>query len=173
MGDLFHADVPEEYVREVFTVMLKADRHVYQILTKRPARMRRFIQRNADLFADGEVPLHIWLGTSIESQDVAFRADHLRQVRAKMRFLSCEPLLGPLTLDLDGIAWVIVGGESGIVHRPLHLDWARALRDNCEREGVAFFFKQIGGRTPKAGGRVLDGRLWSNYPITEIRGRGA
>jgi protein gp37 len=167
MGDLFHSEVPEEYVREVFAVMLEADRHVYQILTKRPARMHRFVRRNADLFGGGEVPSHIWLGTSIESQEVAFRAGHLRQVRAQVRFLSCEPLLGPVNLDLDGIAWVIVGGESGIVHRPLQLDWARGIRDDCEREGVAFFFKQVGGRTPKAGGRILDGRTWSDYPTTK------
>jgi protein gp37 len=164
MGDLFHTDVPDSFVRQVFDVMLEADRHVYQILTKRPSRMQRFVDRNADLFEHGKVPSHIWLGTSIENQSVAYRADHLRRVRAGVRFLSCEPLLGPVELELEGIDWVIAGGESGIVHRPLDLDWVRTLRDRCERSQVAFFFKQVGGRTPKAGGRVLDGKVWSQYP---------
>ena len=164
MGDLFHADVPESFVRGVFEVMLQADRHVYQLLTKRPSRMERFALRNADLFENGEIPAHIWVGTSIENQAVTFRADHLRQVRARVRFLSCEPLLGPVDVALDGIRWVIAGGESGVVHRPLELEWVRHLRDRCAQTGVAFFFKQVGGRTPKAGGRMLDGRVWSQYP---------
>jgi protein gp37 len=164
MGDLFHADVPKAFVRAVFEVMLTADQHVYQILTKRPSRMEHFVGQNEDLFENGTVPGHIWLGTSIENQQVAFRADHLRRVRATVRFLSCEPLLGPLSLDLRDIHWVITGGESGVKHRPLSLDWVRVLRDDCVRRGVPFFFKQIGGRTPKAGGRILDGRNWSEYP---------
>lgn len=163
MGDLFHSDIPVAFVRAVFEVMLAADRHVYQVLTKRPARMARFVRTNAELFRDG-VPAHIWVGTSIEDQRVAFRAEQLRSVPAHVRFLSCEPLLGPVSVGLCGIHWVIAGGESGIKHRPLSLDWVRELRDSCARASVPFFFKQIGGRTPKAGGRLLDGRTWSDYP---------
>lgn len=165
MSDLFHADVPEEFVRAVFEVMLDASQHVYQVLTKRPARLLRFCNRNRDLFAAGVVPPHIWLGTSVELQPVAFRVDQLRRVPASVRFLSCEPLLGPLRLDLSDIHWVIVGGESGVVHRPLDLDWARNVRDQCEAAHVPFFFKQVGGRTPKAHGRVLDGRIWNEFPL--------
>lgn len=164
MGDLFHRDVPSAFVRAVFEVMLSANSHVYQVLTKRPGRMERFIRQNADLFNGTDVPRHIWLGTSIENQAVAFRVDQLRRVSARVRFLSCEPLLGPLNLSFSGIHWVIAGGESGIRHRPVSLDWIRAIRDSCQSAGVAFFFKQIGGRTPKAGGRQLDGRTWSEYP---------
>jgi protein gp37 len=167
MSDLFHVDVPDVYVRHVFDVMLRADRHTYQVLTKRPARMARFVRNNADLFPDGVVPGHIWLGTSIEDSRVAYRADHLRRVPAVIRFLSCEPLIGPLRIPLDGIHWLIAGGESGIHHRPLNLEWVRKLRDACLRLGVPFFFKQVGGRTPKAGGRILDGRTWSEYPVVE------
>ncbi len=164
MSDLFHIDVPGGFVRSVFRVMLRAPQHVFQVLTKRPARMGRFVERNADLFEDGRVPGHIWLGTSVEDQRAAFRVDQLRRIPARVRFLSCEPLLGRLELDLRGIHWVIAGGESGVRHRPVSLDWVRSLRDDCRLGGVAFFFKQVGGRTPKAGGRVLDGRTWSEYP---------
>ena len=167
MSDLFHQEVPEEYTRKIFEVMLEADHHTYQVLTKRPARMLRFYKRHRDLFGrTGEIPPHIWIGTSVESQRAAFRVDQLRRVPACIRFLSCEPLLGPLALDLDGMHWVIAGGESGIVHRPLDLTWARMVRDQCQAQGVAFFFKQVGGRTPKAHGRILDGRTWDEYPAT-------
>ncbi|HXC24355.1 MAG TPA: phage Gp37/Gp68 family protein [Gemmatimonadaceae bacterium] len=164
MGDLFHSDVPDEFVRAVFDIMLEADHHIYQVLTKRPARMLRFLKKNLDLFSDGLVPSHIWLGTSIERQSVVYRVSHLQRVPASVRFLSCEPLLGPLHLDLTGIHWVIAGGESGVVHRPMDMAWARMVRDQCLAEGVPFFFKQVGGRTPKAGGRSLDGRLWDEFP---------
>lgn len=164
MSDLFHADVPENFVRELFEVMLSADRHIFQVLTKRPARAARFVTRNADLFPRRSVPQHIWIGASVESQDVAYRLDHLRMVKARVRFLSCEPLLGPIHLDLQGIRWVIAGGESGRGFRPLTLDWVRAIRDQCGSHGVPFFFKQIGGYTPKAGGRLLDGRTWDQFP---------
>lgn len=164
MGDLFHVDVPDAFARAVFEVMLTTEWHVYQVLTKRPSRMARFVNKHRDLFPHGDVPSHIWLGTSIEDQRVAFRADHLRRVNASVRFLSCEPLLGSLRLDLEGIHWLIAGGESGIQHRPLNLDWVRQLRDACLDAAVPFFFKQVGGRTPKAGGRTLDGRTWSQYP---------
>lgn len=164
MSDLFHADIPEDYLRRVFEIMLEADWHTFQVLTKRPARAARFCRRNADLFPSGIVPSHIWIGTSVEDQRVAYRVAQLVAVSAEVRFLSCEPLLGPVMLDLDGIHWVIVGGESGPVRRPMDLDWARSIRDQCLAAGVPFFFKQVGGRTPKAGGRMLDGRTWDEYP---------
>jgi protein gp37 len=164
MSDLFHADIPEAFQRQIFEVMLSADHHVYQVLTKRPSRAERFVRRNADLFDDGVVPEHIWIGTSVEAQDVTYRVDQLRDVAANVRFLSCEPLLGPIELSLDGIDWVIVGGESGIGYRAMQADWARSIREQCLAMGVAFFFKQIGGRTPKSGGRLLDGRTWDEYP---------
>ena len=164
MSDMFHADIPDEYVREVFRVMLQADWHIFQILTKRPSRACRFVLRNQDLFEASVVPQHIWIGTSVENQDVVYRVDHLRAVPAETRFLSCEPLIGPIELKLDGIHWVIAGGESGIRRRPMDAEWVRAIRDQCIASGVAFFFKQWGGRTPKAGGRELDGVLWSEKP---------
>lgn len=167
MSDLFHIDIPEYFVRRVFEVMLRVDRHIYQVLTKRPNRAVRFFQRNTDLFPRGVVPRHIWIGTSVENQDVAHRVDHIRRLPAMIRFLSCEPLLGPLSLDLSGIHWVIAGGESGADFRPLDLDWVRSLRDQCFEDGVAFFFKQIGGRTPKSGGRLLDGNIYDAYPDVE------
>ena len=165
MSDLFHADIPEEFLVEVFRVMLDVDRHVYQVLTKRPSRVIRFWRRHSRaLFAGGAFPKHIWIGTSVEDQQVHYRVNQLRMVPAHLRFLSCEPLLGPLSLNLDGIHWVIVGGESGPKYRPLDLVWARSIRDQCAAAGVPHFFKQVGGRTPKAGGRELDGRTYDEYP---------
>ncbi len=164
MSDLFHVDVPEWYVRKIFEVMLEVDRHIYQVLTKRPGRAIRFFQRNADLFPTGEVPGHIWMGTSVENQDAAFRVGQLRQLPAVIRFLSCEPLLGPVELDMEDIHWVIAGGESGIGYRRMEEAWALSLRDQCTSAGVPFFFKQWGGRTPKAGGRTLDGQTWDGMP---------
>ena len=164
MSDLFHADIPEEYVRELFEVMLVADWHIYQVLTKRPARAARFFRRNRDLFPDGAVPPHIWMGTSVENQDVAYRVRHLAALPATTRFLSCEPLLGPLELSLTGIHWLIAGGESGHGYRRVDMEWIRGLREACGRARVPFFFKQVGGYTPKAGGRTLDGREWNELP---------
>lgn len=164
MSDLFHADIPRAFVRRVFEVMLEQDHHTYQILTKRPGRTGAFVARNVDLFPGGVLPPHIWIGTSVENQEVIHRVRHLRAVPAHLRFLSCEPLLGPLTLELREIHWVIAGGESGPERRRMELDWVRSLRDQCLREGVPFFFKQVGGRTPKAGGRKLDGRTWNEFP---------
>lgn len=165
MSDMFHADIPDAFVRRVFETMLEVDRHVYQVLTKRPSRAFRFFQQNQDLFPDKKIPQHIWIGTSVENQEVDYRVDHLRRVPAAVRFLSCEPLLGPLQLDLTGIHWVIAGGESGIGYRKMDADWARGLRDQCKEADVAFFFKQWGGRTPKAGGRELDGETWDRMPL--------
>ncbi len=168
MSDLFHKDIPEPFVRRIFEVMLRVDRHIYQVLTKRPGRAARFFERNRDLFPEGRIPAHIWMGTSVENQSVVFRVAQIRSVPAVVRFLSCEPLLGPLTLDLAGIHWVIVGGESGAEFRPLDLDWARAIREQCGEAGAAFFFKQIGGRTPKSGGRTLDGQIYDAYPDLDV-----
>ena len=115
--------------------------------------------------SSGVIPRHIWMGTSVEDQGAAFRVDHLRQLPAAIRFLSCEPLLGPLRLNLTGIHWVIVGGESGLGHRKMEASWATDIREQCHARRVAFFFKQWGGRTPKAGGRMLDGRTWDDMPL--------
>lgn len=167
MSDLFHVDIPDEFVRAVFETMLTVDRHTYQVLTKRPGRVLRFFEKNEDLF-DGSIPGHIWIGTSVEDQDAAFRVDQLRRVPADIRFLSCEPLLGPLTLDLTDIHWVIAGGESGPVRRPVDPSWVRSIRDQCVRTHVPFFFKQWGGRTPKAQGRDLDGLVWGQLPVLGV-----
>lgn len=164
MGDLFHHSIPDAFVRGVFRAMLSASQHIYQVLTKRPGRMLAFLRRNSDLIPDSLLPNHIWLGTSVESQSVVYRVDQLRRVPASVRFLSCEPLIGPVRLNLSDIHWVIAGGESGIVRRPMRIEWARAVRDACTAQDVPFFFKQVGGRTPKAGGRVLDGRTWDDFP---------
>ncbi len=164
MSDVFHADVPEDFTRSMFEVMLRASWHTFQVLTKRPARALRFWRRNRDLFGGKGLPPHIWLGTSVENQDAAFRVDHLREVPAAVRFLSCEPLIGPLTLHLEGVHWVIVGGESGPVRREMRPEWALTIRDECVASNVPFFFKQWGGRTPKAGGRTLEGEVWDEVP---------
>src|SRR4029077_18189291 len=111
------------------------------------------------------VPEHIWIGTSVENQEVAYRVRHLTNIPARVRFLSCEPLIGPLSIDLAGIHWVIVGGESGDERRPMAPEWAESIRDQCTSKGVPFFFKQWGGRTPKAGGRLLAGEEWSQLPL--------
>jgi protein gp37 len=164
MSDLFHADIPDEFVLRTFRVMLDAPHHTYQVLTKRPARALRFIRKHPQLLVDGLLPRHIWIGTSVENQTVLFRVKHLRSLPARVRFLSCEPLLGALNVELSGIHWVIAGGESGLNHRPLDLNWVRSLRDQCVQTDVPFFFKQVGGRTPKSGGRLLDGREWDEFP---------
>ncbi len=157
MSDLFHNDVSLDLIKRAFTVMAETPRHTYQILTKRADRARR-------LSGSLAWPSNVWMGVSIENQTYAFRAKRLREIPAVTRFLSVEPLLGPVTLDLEGIHWVIVGGESGPHARPMEAAWARSVRDQCDAAGVPFFFKQWGGRTPKAGGRLLDGRTWDQFP---------
>jgi protein gp37 len=158
MSDLFHEDVPTTYIKDVFRTMVTADLHVYQVLTKRAERL-------AELAAELPWAPHIWVGVSIENRRYVHRADLLRQVSSAVRFISAEPLLGPLTnLDLTGIDWLIAGGESGVRRRPVKAEWIQELRDKCLAADVAFFFKQWGGRTSKAGGRDLDGRLWSEMP---------
>jgi protein gp37 len=158
MSDLFHPGVTDEYIQEVFATMEKADWHQYQVLTKRPQRMAR-------MAASLPWPAHIWAGVSVESNQYAWRANHLRNVPAAIRFISAEPLLGPVDqLNLDGIHWVITGGESGPGFRHCDPMWVRLVRDRCVAEQVAYFHKQWGGRSPKAGGRILDGRTWDEFP---------
>lgn len=158
MSDLFHGRVPLAFVQQVFEVMADTPQHTYQVLTKRPRRARR-------LADDLTWPPNLWLGVSVETSSYFHRVDELRRIPAAVRFLSCEPLLGMLEgIDLDGIDWVIAGGESGPRYRPMDLAWARGIRDDCVKAGVPFFFKQWGGQTPKSAGRELDGRTWSQYP---------
>jgi protein gp37 len=157
MSDLFHERMPDRFLEEVFQVMAECPRHVFQVLTKRHERL-------LELAPELDWPRNVWMGVSVENQDYAHRADYLRRVPAAVRFLSCEPLLGPLRLDLEGIHWVIVGGESGRGHRPIEAGWVRAVRSQCREAGAAFFFKQWGGLRPKAGGRELDGRVHDEMP---------
>ena len=168
MSDLFHKEIPEDFLLKCFEVMLNVDRHTYQILTKRPARAAEFVAKHRELFGDDGLPEHIWIGTSVENQDVAYRIRHLVDVPAAVRFLSCEPLIGPLRLSgtgfADGIHWVIVGGESGPNRRVIRKEWVTALRDECQAAGVPFFFKQWGGSNKKKAGRLLQGRTWSQMP---------
>lgn len=158
MSDLFHARVPIGFIRDVFDTMAAHPRHTFQILTKRALRLRRMSDKLT-------WPDNVWMGVSVEDTTQFPRIAHLREVPAKTRFLSCEPLLGPLAgIDLKGIDWVIAGGESGPRHRAVQPGWVTELRDSCQAQDVAFFFKQWGGRTPKAGGRQLDGRTWDAMP---------
>ena len=162
MSDLFHKDIPGDYQDEIFEVMERATHHQFQILTKRSALMRRYMRSR---YGDAAPPDHIWMGVSVEDADCSARVRHLKDTPAALRFLSCEPLLGPVGgLDLSGIHWVIVGGESGRQARPMEAAWAREVRDLCANQGVAFFFKQWGGITAKSGGRELDGRLHEAMP---------
>lgn len=163
MSDLFHRFVPDEYINQVFDQMELVDRHVYQVLTKRPERLRRYAKKR---YGKRNLPVHIWLGVSVENNDYAWRADMLREVNAQVRFLSVEPMLGPIDrVTLDGIAWVIVGGESGPRHRSIQEAWVREVKDRCQRQNIAFFFKQW----HKAGtGRLLDGRTWDEMPRNGI-----
>ncbi len=163
MSDLFHEEMPEKFLRKCFQVMERANWHVYQILTKRPQKMLAFLKTY------DRVPDHIWLGTSVELAMYKSRIETLKQVPSKIKFISFEPLLGPIgDVDLSGISWAIVGGESGPNHRPIKAEWVRELRRQCEEQAVAFFFKQWGGRTAKAGGRMLDGREWNEYPVNSL-----
>ncbi|MGW4849119.1 DUF5131 family protein [Nocardia brasiliensis] len=196
MSDLFHARVPEAFVNQVFEVIASTPQHTYQVLTKRPLRMRRMVQSGL------RFPANLWVGVSVEDQGSTSRITHLQAVPAAVRFLSCEPLLGPVDLDAylfpkgcpggcgcrrpddgdrhecgcdggcsdwnprPGLDWVIAGGESGPGARVMHPDWVRGLRDQCVDAGVPFFFKQWGGRTPKQHGRTLDGQIWNQMPTT-------
>ena len=158
MSDLYHEEVPVSFIRKVFHTMVRARWHTFQILTKRARRL-------AELGPSLPWRPNIWQGASIENMDVAWRADELRKVPADLRFLSLEPLLGLLDdLDLTGIHWVIVGGESGPGARPMKKRWVISLRDKCHREAVPFFFKQWGGQIKSRAGRSLDGRTWDEMP---------
>ncbi len=162
MSDLFHKQVPTEFIDQVFDTMEQADRHIFQVLTKRSSLMRSYLRGR---YGDGTAPQHIWCGVSVEDDLATARIRHLRKARAAIRFLSIEPLLGPIaSLRLEGISWVIVGGESGPRARPMDRQWVVAIRDQCQRERVPFFFKQWGGRTPKAGGRLLEGEEHNALP---------
>ena len=171
MSDLFHKDIPLDYLDRVFATMEQADWHTFQVLTKRSSLMRDYLRRR---YADRPAPRHLWFGVSVEDAQRTSRIDHLRAAPAAVRFLSIEPLIGPLgRLDLGGIHWAILGGESGPGARPLDPAWVRDVRDQCVAAGTAFFFKQWGGLRPKAGGRSLDGREWNEFPATAPADRAA
>jgi protein gp37 len=159
MSDLFHESVPIDFIQAVFATMEKAGRHTFQVLTKRADRLAEFAPRLS-------WPRNVWMGVTVESQDNAWRVDDLKKVPAAVRFLSCEPLIGSVQLDLQGIHWVIVGGESGPGARPMELDWARSLRAQCTNAGVPYFLKQLGGVIDKRGHdkAVLDGVRWIGTP---------
>jgi protein gp37 len=162
MSDLFHKDVPKAFIDRVFDTMEAADWHKFQVLTKRSSLMRRYLR---DRYGAERGPAHIWCGVSVEDAKAAARITHLRQSPAGVRFLSIEPLIGAVgKVNLEGIDWVIAGGESGPGARPIHLEWVREIRDQCQAQKVAFFFKQWGGIRPKSGGRELDGREWREFP---------
>jgi protein gp37 len=165
MSDLFHKEVPFSFIDAIFDTMEKADWHTYQVLTKRSSVLVRYLRQRYD---DKLAPPHIWLGVSVENEDNTVRLKHLKTAQASVKFVSFEPLLGPIgRMDLEGIDWAIVGGESGPRARPMAEEWALDIRDKCKRDGVAFFFKQWGGIRPKSGGRKLNGREWSEYPFAK------
>lgn len=158
MSDLFHDDVPEEFIFRVFDIMRTADWHRFQILTKRSERLAALSDRLP--WAN-----NIWMGVSVENEDYTYRIDHLRHTSAAIKFISFEPLIGPVnTVDLNNIDWVILGGESGPKARPLNPLWVTAIRDQCLRHKVPFFFKQWGGTNKKKAGRILEGRIWDETP---------
>jgi len=174
MSDLFHKDVPDEFVFKVFDTMRRANWHSYQLLTKRPDRMLEFVSKRLGGWGSlrKSIP-HIWLGASVESQDYMSRAKLVARLKVRVRFLSCEPLLGPL--DLSGVLgprkvnWVIVGGESGPGSRPMDRAWVESIRAQCKAARVPFFFKQWGGTNKKKAGRLLRGRTWDGFPPIEAR----
>ena len=162
MSDLFHDEIPEKFIHKVFNVMRQAHWHQFQVLTKRSQRLLK-LAPNIDW------PENVWTGVSVENDDYTFRIDHLRQTKAYIKFLSLEPLLGPLSnLNLDNIDWVIVGGESGPNARPIHKEWVTEIRDQCLSANVPFFFKQWGGVQKKQTGRELEGTTWDEMPFVEL-----
>lgn len=161
MSDLFHAGVDLGFVRDVFATMEATPQHIYQVLTKRASRLPKIVDKL-------DWPSNLWMGTSVEDEDAMYRVDDLKAVPTSVRFISAEPLLGPLTglaEKLDGIDWVIVGGESGPNHRVMDMDWARDIRTACEETGTAFFFKQVGGAKSKSGGKLIDGEAVEVWPV--------
>ncbi len=158
MSDLFHREVPLEFIQRVFDVIKQSDNHIFQVLTKRARRLAKISSKLS-------WPENLWIGVSIENKDYVWRIGCLRQVSAKTRFLSIEPLIGPVgNIPLKDIDWVIVGGESGPNARPMKEKWVKNIRDQCINSNTAFFFKQWGGKTPKANGRTLEGRTWDEMP---------
>ena len=165
MSDMFHREIPAEFILRCFETMRKAKQHTFQILTKRPERV-------VELAPDLPWPSNVWMGTSVENADYTDRIHELQKVPAKVRFLSVEPLLGPIPqLPVRGIGWVIVGGESGPGAREMEADWARQIRDRCVRYNVPFFFKQWGGVQKSRTGRILDGRTWDEFPMQSANER--
>jgi len=161
MSDLFHKDISLEFIKKVFTVMNENHQHVFQILTKRAERLW-------ELHDKLKWTANIWMGVSVENEKVKDRIDFLRETNARVKFLSCEPLIGPLTtLNLDKIDWVIVGGESGRRPRPMKAEWVLDIQEQCEKAGIAFFFKQWGGKNKKASGRLLNGKTYDEMPEIE------
>lgn len=162
MSDLFHEDVPEDFILKIFDTMTRCPQHTFQILTK---RSNRLVHMNKSI----KWPKNVWMGVSVEDGRMKFRIDDLLHTGAKVKFLSCEPLIGPINrIPLRGIDWVIVGGESGPGARPMEAEWALSIRDECLMSGVPFFFKQWGGINKKATGRVLEGRTWDEMPSTAL-----
>jgi protein gp37 len=162
MSDLFHEDVPFDFIHKVFAVMSRARQHSFQVLTKRSERLETLAKKLP-------WPSNVWIGVSVESADYAYRIGHLRHVPARTRFISFEPLLADAgKLDLTGIHWAIVGGESGPGARPMQPEWALSIRDQCQEQSVPFFFKQWGGVQKKKAGRLLDGRVWDEYPAARV-----
>lgn len=163
MSDLFHKEIPTEFIDRVFHTMESADRHIFQVLTKRSSMMQNYLQRR---YEQGGAPRHIWCGVSVEDHTATARIRHLQRAPVPIRFLSIEPLLGPVgEIDLEGISWVIVGGESGPKARPMKEHWVIEVKEICERNGVDFFFKQWGGITSKSGGRRLQGIEYNAMPV--------
>jgi len=163
MSDLFHPDVPLEYIEKIFSVMQRASWHTFQILTKRPERL-------SDIYQYLEWPKNIWIGVSVETSDYKYRIEHLGRIPAAVRFLSIEPLLGPINqLPLQKIDWVILGGESGPHARKMKPDWVFPIRDKCLKSGVPFFFKQWGGTRKSKSGNSLNGKIWHELPTAKNR----
>jgi len=159
MSDLFHEDIPVSFIKKVFEVMNDNSHHIFQILTKRAEVLLEYDAQEQLNWTD-----NIWMGVSVENQDYVYRIELLKRTSAKIKFVSFEPLLGPISANLKGIDWVIVGGESGPKARPIKVEWVRRIRDNCQELGIPFFFKQWGGRNKKKSGRILDGKIWSEMP---------
>ena len=164
MSDLFHEDAKMEFIANCFDTMIKADWHIYQILTKRPKKMATFSKLFKSYFGF-HIPNHIWMGTSIEDNDTAWRVQELRKVKCHVRFISFEPLLEEIDrINLSDIDWAIIGGESGHHYRAVEKKWVQSLIKQCEQQKVKVFFKQWGGFRPKSGGRTINGRMYSQYP---------
>lgn len=162
MSDLFHKEIPRAHISAVFDTMEKANWHVYQVLTKRSSLLQKFINAR---YKTRAAPSHMWFGVSVENQQATSRIAHLQSANAAVRFLSVEPLIAPVAqLNLKGIDWVIVGGESGPRARAMNPEWVTDIRDQCIEAGVAFFFKQWGGFSAKSAGRLLEGREWNQFP---------